>query len=131
MARQERSSEVEDRRSQRAAQGVGAVRLRQPRAGKEGPAPDGGEANRRPSRHGRDQGHAERLSEPTQSARSGVIPDGPTVSAAADGTLSETPLSNRYRVIETITPGPEDTLCLARCVETGALAELRILSGRL
>jgi serine/threonine protein kinase len=61
-----------------------------------------------------------------------VIPDAPAVaSATADTTLSEAQLGKRYRVIETITPGLEDALYLARCVDTGALAELRVLSGRL
>ena len=60
-----------------------------------------------------------------------MIPDAPAVaSAAADSKLSEA-LSKRYRVIETITPGLEDALYLARCVDTGTLAELRVLSGRL
>jgi len=61
-----------------------------------------------------------------------VIPDAPAVaSAATDSTLSEAQLSKRYRVIETITPGLEEALYLAQCVDTGALAEVRVLSGRL
>ena len=61
-----------------------------------------------------------------------MIPDASTVvSAAADSTLSEALLGKRYRVIETISPGEEDALYLARCVDTGDLAELRVLSGRL
>jgi len=60
-----------------------------------------------------------------------VIPDTSAVSAASDSTLSEALLRKRYRVIETITPGQDDALYLARCGDTGAPAELRVLSGRL
>src|SRR5262249_39055081 len=59
-------------------------------------------------------------------------PDAPSVvSAAADSTVSEALLSKRYRVISTMTAGVEDVLYLVRSIDTGALAELRVLSGRL
>ena len=45
--------------------------------------------------------------------------------------LSDPAICERYRVIETIGPGPDDALYLARHLDSGALVELRVLAGDL
>ena len=60
------------------------------------------------------------------------MPDATTfASGTPDTVLSDPALCKRYRVIDTITPGQDDALYLAQHVDTGALVELRVLSGRL
>lgn len=52
-------------------------------------------------------------------------------SVPPEAVLSDPAICERYRVIETIAPGPDDALYLARRLDTGALVELRVLSGGL
>jgi serine/threonine protein kinase len=61
-------------------------------------------------------------------AARGVVAVG---SVAQDAALSDPAIRERYRVVEAIAPGPEDALYLARRLDTGALVELRVLSGAL
>jgi serine/threonine protein kinase len=48
-----------------------------------------------------------------------------------ENVLADPAVSGRHRVLSTIAPGPEDSLYLARRLDTGALVELRVLSGSL
>jgi len=50
---------------------------------------------------------------------------------AADTALFDPLIRARYHVFEVISPGLEDALYLARRVDTGALVDLRVLSGQL
>src|SRR5258706_11483852 len=60
------------------------------------------------------------------------MPDATTIAPGTpDPVLSDPVLCKRYRVVDTLTPGQEDALYLAQRVDTGALVELRVLSGRL
>jgi len=70
---------------------------------------------------------------PTSQAPRADIPRGaPAVSAAKRNVVvPELAISGRYRVIETLVPGVEDALYLARCQGTGGLVELRVLAGGL
>jgi eukaryotic-like serine/threonine-protein kinase len=62
----------------------------------------------------------------------GAVPEATAVAAATpDSVLSDPAIRARYRVVETIVPGPEDALYLARRLDTGAPVELRVLSGGL
>jgi serine/threonine protein kinase len=53
------------------------------------------------------------------------------LSPTSEAVLADPALSTRYRVVETIAPGPEDALYLARRLDTGALVDLRVLAGGL
>ncbi len=48
-----------------------------------------------------------------------------------DPVVADPAISERYRVIETLAPGPLDALYLAQRLDTGALVELRVLSAKL
>jgi serine/threonine protein kinase len=52
-------------------------------------------------------------------------------SATPDTVVADPAISGRYRIVETIAPGAEDALYLARRLDTGAQVELRILTGSL
>ena len=52
-------------------------------------------------------------------------------STTPDTVLADPAISGRYRIVETIAPGAEDALYLARRLDTGAQVELRILTGSL
>jgi serine/threonine-protein kinase len=61
-----------------------------------------------------------------------VTPDAITIAFATPrAVLSAPAIRQRYQVVETILEGPEDGLYLARRLDTGALVDLRVLSGRL
>jgi serine/threonine protein kinase len=70
---------------------------------------------------------------PTSEApRAGILRAAPAVSATKrDVVVAELAISGRYRVIETLIPGLEDALYLARCQGTGGLVELQVLAGGL
>src|SRR6266542_833987 len=51
--------------------------------------------------------------------------------AKPDPVVADPAISERYRVIETLAPGPQDALYLAQRLDTGALVELRVLSAEL
>ena len=62
----------------------------------------------------------------------GSAPDAIAVgSVPPEAMLSDPAICERYRVIETIAPGPDDALYLARHLDSGALVELRVLAGGL
>ena len=54
-----------------------------------------------------------------------------STSLAKSDPLAGRVISERYRVVETLAPGPRDARYLARRLDTGALVEVRVLSGDL
>lgn len=62
----------------------------------------------------------------------GIAPGRPAVDhAKPDPVVADPAVSERYRVIETLAPGPQDALYLVQRLDTGALVELRVLSAKL
>src|SRR5262249_53016633 len=46
-----------------------------------------------------------------------------------DAVLADPAISERYRLIETLAPGPDNAVYLARRLDTGGLVQLRVLAG--
>src|SRR5262245_11825358 len=69
---------------------------------------------------------------PTDLDGAGAVEGATTVPPVSpDVVLADPAISERYRLIETLAPGPENVVYLARRLDTGGLVQLRVLAGAL